>query len=134
MRTPTSAACVMGLVLSALAGSTLHAADRQWQVGTWTKVDVARQIVDFGPSSSGFGPATSSPAMKAMADVHTYVIEAGDLVIELKDVVPVGRRSLDAVVGEKVTFAVDKGSAYVRDSSGGEHKLRLIKKTSKTIG
>ena len=69
--------------------------------------------------------------MRAMADVHTYIIEAGDLRFELEDVVQVGRRSVDAVVGEPVTFAVEKKTVYVRDADGAEHKLRLTKKTKR---
>jgi hypothetical protein len=87
--------------------------------------------VDFGPGGSGFGRPNSTPAMRAMADVHTYVIEAGNLRFELEDVVQVGRGSVEAVIGQSVTFAVDKKTVYVRDADGAEHKLRLLKKTQK---
>jgi hypothetical protein len=116
------------VIVSAFAG---YAREREWQTGTWTKVDVARQVIDFGPGSSGMGPRSSTPAMRAMADVHTYVIETATLILDLKDVVSVSRRSVDAEVGAKVTFAIEKSTVYIRDPKGIEHKLRLIKKIVK---
>jgi hypothetical protein len=107
-------------------------ARRDWQTGTWTKVDVSRQVVDFGPGSSSFGgPPSQTPAMRAMADVRIYVIETSDLRLEIKDVVPIGRRAVDAEVGQPVTFALDKNTVYIRDPDGTEHKLRVTKKTPK---
>ena len=70
--------------------------------------------------------------MRAMADVHLYVIETEKLRLELKEVVPVGRESIDAVVGQPVTFAVEKNSVWIRDAGGTEHKLPLSKKTAKS--
>jgi hypothetical protein len=105
------------------------AAERRWQTGKWFDVGVKRRVVDFGPGASGFDRPNRTPQMRAMADVHTYVIEAGDLRFELEDVVQVGRRSVDAVVGQPVTFAVEKKTVYVRDADGAEHKLRLTKRT-----
>jgi hypothetical protein len=106
-------------------------AERLWQTGTWADVGVKRKVVDFGPGASGFGRPSSTPTMQAMADVHTYVIEAGDSRYELEDVVQVGRRSVEAAIGGSVTFAVDKKTVYVRDPDGAEHKLRLRKKTKR---
>jgi hypothetical protein len=119
--------CVLALV------PVLHAAERHWQTGKWISVDVKRRMVDFGPGASPFGGGQqrSAPAMKAVADVRTYVIETDDLRIELEDVVQVNTRSIDAVVGLPVTFALEKSSLYVRDSDGTEHKLRVTKKSNK---
>ena len=110
---------------------TVRAAEKHWQTGACTKTDVSRQIVDFGPGSSPFGAPNQSPKMQAMADVRVYVIETSTLRLELKDVVPVGRRSLDLAEGDPVTFALEKNTVYIRDSSGVEHKLRVTKKTAK---
>jgi hypothetical protein len=63
-----------------------------------------------------------------MADVRTYVIEADGLRLELEEVVPIGRRSIDVTVGDAVTFALEKDVVYVKDSDGKEHKLRVTKK------
>jgi hypothetical protein len=110
----------------------VSAAERHWQTGKWIDVSVKRRMVDFGPGSSPFGGGQpSSPAMRAQADVRIYVIETDTLRLELEDVVKVNSRSLDAVIGLPVTFALEKNSVYVRDSDGIEHKLRVTKKTNK---
>jgi hypothetical protein len=111
---------------------TLAAAERHWQTGKWIDVSVKRRMVDFGPGASPFGDGRpSSPAMRAQADVRTYVIETDTLRLELEDVVKVNSRSIDAVIGLPVTFALEKNSVYVRDADGIEHKLRVTKKTNK---
>jgi hypothetical protein len=112
----------------------LNAAERHWQTGKWIDVNVKRRMVDFGPGASPFGGGAqtrSVPTMKAMADVRIYVIETDELRLELEDVVQVNTRSLDAVIGLPVTFALEKNAVYIRDSTGVEHKLRVTKKTSK---
>lgn len=113
------------------AGVIVFAADRHWQSGTWTEISVKRQMVDFGPGASPFAGTRPDPSTRAMADVHLYVIETDMLRIELQDVVQVNKRSVDAVVGEPVTFALDKKTVFIRDAAGIEHKLRLTKKTEK---
>jgi hypothetical protein len=118
-----------------LAAGASRAAERHWQMGRWADIDVKRQLLDFGPGASGFGPPNAAPAMRAMAEVRVYVIETDDLRLELREVVPVGRRSIgaqiDARIGEEVTFALEKNSVYVRDADGTEHKLRVTKKTER---
>jgi len=117
------------LLLAAAASGT--AAERHWQTGTWADVSVKRQMMDFGPGSTPFDGGRRPPPMKAMADVRIYVIDAESLRLELKDVVQVGHRSIDAVVGQQVTFAVEKNTVWIRDAAGVEHKLRVSKKTAK---
>jgi hypothetical protein len=125
---PALVALMIGVLAMAV---TAGAADRRWQTGTWTAADTKRQMIDFGPSATPFERGSSSPAMRAMADVNTYVIETDELRLELKDVVPVGRRSVDAAVGRPVTFALEKDTLYVRDADGTEHKLRVTKRVAK---
>jgi hypothetical protein len=104
-----SAAAIVGVVL-ALA-CVCSAADRHWQTGTWREVEVRRKMLDFGPGATSFdGGGRSAPTMRAMADVRTFVIETDDLRLELEDVVPIGRRSIDATVGQPVTFALEKNA------------------------
>jgi len=114
------------------AGAVSQAADRHWQTGTWVDLSVKRQMLDFGPGSTPFDGGRRAPAMRAMADLRVYIIETDGLRLELTDVVRVGRRSIDAVVGQPVTFAVEKNTVWIRDAHGIEHKLRLSKKTAKS--
>jgi hypothetical protein len=122
----------LAILFALVSVSVLSAADRHWQTGKWIDVSVKRRMVDFGPGSSPFGGGRpSAPSMRAQADVRTYVIETDALRLELEDVVKVNTRSLDAVIGLPVTFALEKNSVYVRDADGVEHKLRVTKKTNK---
>jgi hypothetical protein len=119
----------VGVVIALVALTTLSfAADRRWQTGTWGDVTTKRRLIDFGPGASPFGRARAQPSMRAMADVRKFIIETDDLRLEMEDTVPVGRRSIDPIVGSAVTFALDKKTVYVRDDEGREHKLRLTKK------
>jgi hypothetical protein len=122
----------IALLLCLVVTTAAVSAERQWQTGTWADVGIKRKVIDFGPGASGFGRPGSAPEMRAMADVHTYVIEAGNLRFEIEDVVQVGRPSVEAVPGGAVTFAVDRKTVYVRDAGGAEHRLRLTKKTAKS--
>jgi len=131
VRRKTYCASIAGLLL-ALA-TTAGAADKPWQTGTWGDIDTKRQLVDFGPGASSFGGPRPSPSMRAMADVYVYVIETDDLHLELRDVVAIGRRSVDVVPGAAVTFALRKSTVYVRDPDGTEHKLRVTKKIAKAV-
>jgi hypothetical protein len=125
----------LAILFAVVMVSVTSAAERHWQTGKWIDVDVKRRMVDFGPGSSPFGGGQrSSPSMRALADVRTYVIETDDLRLELEDVVQVNKRSIDAVVGLPVTFALEKNSVYIRDSDNIEHKLRVTKKTAKPKG
>lgn len=126
---------ILFALVSLTSLSSLAAADRHWQTGKWIDVSVKRRMVDFGPGASPFGSGggrPSTPSMRAEADVRLYVIETDILRLELEDVVKVNTRSLDAVVGLPVTFALEKNTVYIRDSEGVEHKLRVTKKTNKT--
>src|SRR4051812_39451160 len=102
-----ASALVLALIVVAGA-SPGRAADRKWQTGKWIDVGTKRQMMDFGPGATSFDPRGRGLSMRAMADVRTYVIETDDLRIELQDVVSVNKRSVDVVVGQPVTFALEK--------------------------
>lgn len=119
------------LITCVAAAAAVRAAERQWQTGVWGNVSTTRQMVDFGPGASSFGPPNAGIQMRALADVRVFVIETDEATYELRDTVPINRRSIDVSVGAPVTFAVDKKTVYVRDADGAEHKLRLTKKTLK---
>jgi hypothetical protein len=121
----------LALTLAVVLASTGGAAERAWQTGTWIDLRVERQMIDFGPGSTPFDRGASAPPMRALADVRTYVIETDDLRLELKDVVRINKRSLEAVLGRPVTFALEKNTIYIRDDRGIEHKLRVTKRTRK---
>jgi hypothetical protein len=126
--------CVALSVWTLTAALTVcAAADRAWQMGTLSDVTTKRRMVDFGPGASGFGRpgGGTTPQMRAMADVRLFVIETEQLRLEAEDTVPIGRRSLEAEIGGKVTFAIEKNNVYVRTADGTEHRLRLIKKSDR---
>ena len=54
-----------------------------------------------------------------------------NLRLELKQDATVDTPRLDVLVGQEVTFAVEKNSVYVKDAKGHETKLSVTKKTSK---
>ncbi len=113
-----------------VSAASVCAAERHWQTGRCVRFETKRKTIDFGPGASPFsGP--SGPALRALADVRTYVIENDDVRLELEDVVPIGRRSAELFVGEPVTFAVEKNSVYIRETDGKEYRLRVTKQTPK---
>jgi hypothetical protein len=119
---------ILALLIVLASVATSLAAERRWQTGTWGDITTKRKIIDFGPGASPFGRPGSQPSMRAMADVRLFVIETDEMRLEMEDTVPIGRRSIDPIAGEVVTFALDKKAVYVRDAEGREHKLRLTKK------
>lgn len=121
-----------GIALAAVClVATAAAAERHWQTGTWGEMSTAQQMVAFGPGQSGFDPPNSGLQMQALARVRVLTIDTDDATYEMRDTVPITRRSIDVNVGGKVTFAVEKNTVYVRDADGAEHKFRLTKKTVK---
>jgi hypothetical protein len=120
-------ATLFALLIVVPAGGSLSA-ERHWQTGTWRASDVMRKTIDFGPGGSSFDGGGRGQSMKAMADVHTYTIETKGLLINLEDVVPIGKKSIDVTIGEPVTFALEKNTVYVKDAEGKEHKLKVTKK------
>jgi hypothetical protein len=113
--------CAALLTVLATGG---FAAERVWQTGTWTEINTRRPRFVFGlnPSPNGPGPHTPTTTL-----VRTYTIETDTQRFELRDVTPVSRRTVDAIVGEAVTFAVEKKTLYVRGPDGFEHRLRIIR-------
>jgi len=119
----------VGFVLLAIAVVTGSAAERNWQTGTWREVRITRPRVVIGLQPSPNGPGPHTPTMTV---VRTYVIEADDQRFELTEFAPASRRTVDALVGEKVTFAVQKNTIYVRGEDGLEYRLRITKKIPKS--
>jgi hypothetical protein len=111
----------------ASAGSA--AADREWRRGVWAEVRVTRPKFVFGVQQRN--PVTQAPEMTL---VRTYVIHADDLRLELKEPNPRPGRPVDALVGETVTFALEKNTVYIRGDDGVEYRLQVTKRGSAPKG
>ena len=120
----------LGLGWLALIVAGGFAAERSWQTGTWAEVRTTRPRVVFGLQPSPNGPGPRTPPATTL--VRVYVIETDVWRFELTDVAPASRRTVDAVVGEPVTFAVDRNTLYVRGRNGLEHRLRVTKKLTRS--
>lgn len=117
------------LLLGMTAAAGVTGAERHWQKGVWREVRVTRPRVVIGLQPSPNAPGPYTPAMTV---VRSYVIETDDLRFELADVAPPSRRTVDALVGEEVIFAVEKNTLYVRVPDGVEHRLRITKRVPKS--
>jgi hypothetical protein len=114
-------------------GSSIGAATRHWQTGTW--ITMGTKLTPWvGNSAMGtyrFGPIPN-PDVSPMTEVATYVIETNDMRFELQGMEPIGAFDLEVKVGNQVTFAFDgKRTVFVRRSDGGEHPLLVTKKARK---
>ena len=110
------------------ASATVWAAERAWQTGTWREAQTRRPKVVFGvaPNNPNSGAPRSAPP--AAQEIRTYVIETDTLRLELKENTTVDASRIDVLIGQPVTFALEKNTVYVKDADGKEHKLSLTKK------
>ena len=108
--------------------ATAAGPERAWQTGTWRGVQIVRPKVVFGVTRA---PRVGSPA-PAIAEVRTYIIETGDLRLELKENTTADAKRVDATVGEPVTFAIEKNTVYIKEAGGAEHKLSVCKLITKS--
>ena len=117
-------------VIVLTAAFAAHAVDRTWQAGTWKDIQVKRAKVVFGvaPGNPNSGGRRSPPPTR---ETRLYVIETEDLRLELKQDATVDTPRLDVLVGQPVTFAIEKNSVYVKNAKGRETKLSVTKKTSR---
>jgi hypothetical protein len=107
-------------------------ADRAWQTGVWKDVQVKRAKVVFGVAPGDPGSGGMRPGPPPTRETRLYVIETDTLRLEMKLDATVDTPRLDVLVGEPVTFAIEKNSAYIKGEKGRETKLSLTKKTTKT--
>ena len=122
MRVPTFLAVIV------LSATLVWAADKVWQTGTWRETKTERPKVVFGvaPNNPNSGvPRTSPPA--AM-ERRIYVIETDTLRLELRQDATVDTPRIDVLVGEPVTFAMEKNDIWIKDSEGHEHRMKVSKK------
>jgi hypothetical protein len=101
------------------------AAARDWRRGIWVEVKIKRPKFVFGVQPRN--PVTQLPEMTV---IRTYVIDADDVRLELKEPTPAPGRSVDALVGDPVTFALEKNTVYIRGDDGTEYRLQVTKRGS----
>jgi hypothetical protein len=117
------------LVLCSIAAPA-WSADKVWQKGTWREVKVERPKVVFGmtPNMPGTGAPRSAAAPM---EKRSYVIETDTLRLELRQDAAADTPRVDALVGEPVTFAIEKNDIWIKDSEGHEHRMRISKRSPK---
>jgi hypothetical protein len=125
--TERAAAALLVLLLSAPA--VCQAADRAWQTGTWIEMQIVRPKVVFGIISRD-PTAGGGQRLPAVEEV-LYVIETDALRLEFKQKGTLDQR-IDAMIGEPVTFALEKNTIYIKDAKGKERRLTVTKKIAKT--
>ena len=115
-------------LLVALFVLALSAAERQWQTGKWVDAGINRNPLVADPRS-GSSSGLRIPNRPSTPEVATYVIETDDARYTVEDTVALGNSAFDLAVkiGERVTFAVNKSTVYIR-GDGNEYRLRLLKK------
>ena len=105
-------------------------AERQWQTGIWREAKVERPRVLF--SVQPRDPNSNVPRTEPAREIRTYVIETDTLRYELRQDATVDTPRIGVLVGQPVTFALEKKSLYVRDEDGKEHKLGVRRQTKIT--
>ena len=123
----------LGFVAACLTVATAVSAskDRAWQTGMWYDVQIVRPRIVFGLSGRPVDGRPTSPFPPAMVEVRTYVIETDTLRLELREKTRADAPRLDAKVGERVTFAIEKNTVYIRMDDGDEHKISLTRRMAR---
>jgi hypothetical protein len=116
----------------AVFATTVWAAEKVWQTGIWREAKVERPKVVFGvaPNNPNTGVPRSSPP--ATMEKRTYVIETDMLRLEIRQDATVDTPRVDVLVGEPVTFAMEKNDIWIKDGEGHEHKMKISKRTQRT--
>ena len=118
---------LLAAIICALVGGAAIAAEREWQTGTWRETKIERPKVLFSVQSRD--PNSNLPRTAAAREVRTFVIDTSTHRLELRQDATVDTPRIDVLLGQPVTFAIEKKTVYVRDSEGKEHKLSLRKQT-----
>lgn len=118
---------IVAAFVCVMVGATALAADREWQTGTWRDTKTERPRVLFSVQSRD--PNSNLPQTAAAREIRTYIIDSKTHSLELRQDATVDTPRIDVLLGQPVTFAIEKKTVYVKDSDGKEHKLRLRKQT-----
>ena len=115
---------ILAALLVCFFGVSSASAERQWQKGTWrdAKVDRPRVMFNVQPRD----PNSNLPPTAQTREIRTYIIETNTLRLHLRQDTTADAPRIGVLVGEPVTFAVEKKTAYVRDD-GREYKLSVTK-------
>ena len=118
---------IVAAIVCVMVGATALAADREWQTGTWRDTKTERPRVLFSVQSRD--PNSNLPQTAAAREIRTYIIDSKTHSLELRQDATVDTPRIDVLLGQPVTFAIEKKTVYVKDSDGKEHKLSLRKQT-----
>jgi hypothetical protein len=123
---------LIAFLVVAVTSVTAVAGELQWQMGTCTDAGVQRDVFvgSGGRGRTPFGPAAAI-GKPATPEVATYVLETEDRRFEIKDITPIGAATLNIIPGDRVAFAVNKKTVYIRDSKGVQYRFRLVKSAPK---
>ena len=110
----------------------MSAAEKTWQTGTCREMKVERPKVVFGVATrdpnSGVPRSSAPPALEK----RTFVIETDTTRYELRQDATSDTPRVDVLIGEPVTFAVDKNDFWIKDSDGREHKMKITRRAEKS--
>jgi hypothetical protein len=108
---------------------------RQWQTGTLVDAGRKHNNAIGGAVSETRRPMNPGivPTPRETPEVATYVIETAEVRLHLEAMVPVAGSDFERqlVVGQAVTFALEKKNVYVKLADGREHRLRVVSKSPK---
>jgi hypothetical protein len=120
--------CAVLVLAFTMVATAARPAEKTWQTGTWREVKVERPKITFGMTPSI--PNTGAPRSPgALRERRTYVIETDTLRIEVRQDVTADTPRIDALVGEPVTFALEKNDIWIKDGAGREYKMGVSKKS-----
>jgi len=127
----TNLRCALLVVVFSMVATAAWPADKTWQTGTWREVKVERPKFTFGgtPSMPNSG-APRTPV--APREKRTYVIETDTIRIEMRQDTTADTPHVDALVGEPVTFALEKNTIWIKQDTGREYKMSITKKSPLT--
>jgi hypothetical protein len=114
-------------IIGALIGVAPIAAERDWQNGTWRESKIERPKVLFSVQSRD--PNSNLPRTAAAREIRMFIIDTATHRLELRQDATVDTPHIDVLIGQPVSFAIDKKTVYVKDGVGKEHKLSLRKAT-----
>ena len=106
-----------------------QAADRRWQMGTCTQVGINRTPFVADVVRERMPQPFNRPTLTEVAE---YVIETDDRRFNLQAMVAIGSDAFATQLtpGDRVTFAIDKRTAYIRLETG-EYRLLVLKNERK---